>query len=228
MSSESINRFEYLFPVAESNMDYYINKHYLSKSYISYEVNDGAVDWFVSSLGDKVFLEVNDDPNYFKALQREPIEMSWRDILESFRSVRYNDELYYLAGCDGHVPNNIYAAEGNHIYPNPSTLVHVLMKPNTSSSEFTLDCKCIDIDGSTCVLVGSSPHELVFFYNQEDGYDLFAAYPLGIIAQFYTHGWMNGSMYDLRMAVATSKDALKTITPEIKNMLMKEKEDDNV
>jgi hypothetical protein len=228
MSTDGINRFEYLFPVKEENMDYYVDKYYLSKTYVSYEMSDGGVDWFVTSVGDKVFIEANDDPNFFKGLEREPVEISWRDLLESFRSVRYNGELYYMAGCDGHVPANIYGAEGSHLYPNPSMLIHVLMKPSVNNPRLTIDCKTIDIDGTECALIGSSPHELVYFYNEDDGYDLFAAMPLGIVSQFYKYGWMNGSMYDLRMAVATSKEALALMTDDIRERLNGEKEDDNV
>jgi hypothetical protein len=227
MSTEGINRFGYLFPVKEENMDYFVNKHYLSKTYVSYKINDGGLDWFVSCIGDKVFLEANDDKDYFVALDKEPVEVSWHDLLESFRSVRYNDELYYMSGCDGHVPNNIYGAEGSHLYPNPSTLIHVLMKPSNTGAGLTINCKTIDIDGTDCVLIGCSPHELIFFYKDDDGYDLFAALPLGILSQLYTHGWMNGSIYDLRMAVATSKEALKVMTPDIKRKLSGDKDTDN-
>lgn len=228
MSTEDINRFGYLFPVKEENMDHYVDKHYLSKTYVSYEFNDGGVDWFVTSIGDKIFIEANDDQQYFKDLAREPVEISWRDLLESFRAVSYNGELYYMSGCSGHVPANIYGAESSHLYPNPSMLIHVMMKPSINNNKLNIDCKTIDIDGTECALIASSPHELIHFYDEADGYDLFTAMPLGIIAQFYTHGWMNGSIYDLRMAIATSKEALQLMTDDMKQKLNGKIEDNNV
>lgn len=210
-----------MFPVEQEYMDFYVPKKWFETTYVSY-IDDGeSLTWFASSISDKVFLEVNDDPEYFRQHDKEPMVITWRALLDEFRALNYNDQLMYVYGCDNYVPNNIFAAAGNHLYPNETVLASVLIDPDQYAKN-ELHCKTIDIDGQTCVQFSSTPNELVGVFNPGDKFTMFSALPLGILADKYRYGIFDETIYDLLLAVTSSKSSLTSLTDEMKKELFGE------
>jgi len=225
MSIDDTNKVNWLFPVQPENMDVVLDVKWYDSSYIAYECENDDLNWFVSCVKDKVFLEVNDDPSYFEQHGKIPKPTTWHTILDHFRALRYNDKLMYVSGCHNYLTDNIFAARGNYIYPSETTLIHVLVSIK-DYSERTLKCKCIDIDGSTCVVIGNSAFDLVAYFDSTQY--LIARLPLGVLATEYQYGWMDGSIYDLPLAASTSKASLINMPDEIRAVVFKTKGEENV
>ena len=221
MSSDNGRRKSYLFPVDPEQMDVYITKKWYETTYVSYTEEDNTVSWFASRIGDKIFLEVNDDPDYFTNNNREPKIMTWKSVLDEFRALNYNGTTMYVYGCDNYVPSNIYAANGNHIYPNETTMITVLLDPH-KYAKHDLDCKTINIDGQVCAIIGSNHNEVVDMFSPKDNYTMFGALPLGVLSNKYRYGINNETIYDMLMASSTSKSVITSLSDEAKEELFGE------
>jgi hypothetical protein len=216
----------WLFPVDIQNMDKYLECHWYETTYTSFTINNDNVDWYVTSVGDKVFLEVNDDPDYFTNLGMQPKAMTWRSILDSFRALCYNNELYYVWGCSDYVPENIFTARGNYLYPHETTMIAVMLFAD-EYLKGKMVCKTVDIDGQECLLIGNNTHDLIPWFDQSDKHIVFAHLPLGILASQYQHAWCDGCLYDLYQTLAVTKSSLENMTDDLRKRVFNKKEEDN-
>lgn len=223
MSTEDSNRRNWLFPVSSDEMDVVLPVNWHETTYIAYEGDGDGINWFVSCIKDKVFLEVNDDPQYFIDHGKEPRVMTWSAVIDHFRAIRYNNVLMYVSGCNNYLTDNIFAARGNYIYPNETTLLHVLLHAGDYSRQ-TLNCKTLDIDGQECVILGNSAFDLIGNFDFQEPDYIFAKIPLGVLAVDYHYGWMDGCIYDLQLAAATSKSSLINMPDDVRKEVFKSKE----
>jgi hypothetical protein len=221
MSTDKSKRKKYLYPVEPEYMDYYVPRKWHDTTYISFIEDEDTLSWFSCSIADKIFIEVNDDPEYFKQFNKVAVPITWKALLSEFRALNYNEKLMYVYGCNNHVPDNIFGASGNHLYPNETLLASVLIDPKQYALN-ELHCKTVDIDGQTCVYFGSSPNELVNAFSPKDRFTMFSALPLGILADKYRYGIFDETIYDILLAVTSSKAALETLTDDMKKELFGE------